>query len=342
MTLGVKPDGMSADPRRVESAVTADYNPGVPTARVSGPLILAVLCAPLLMGGACEKKKADGPTSTDNGAIGAMDKAEEQKTVDPSKVDTTPLPNIDVAKLDVDKQKLFYTLLASLNSPCGKSHSLRTSFTTDTSCKRAPFAVRYVLSLIDDDAPETAVREFYTSKYQPKAAQPVKFDVTKAPHVGNEDAPIKLYEFYDYECPHCEKFKPVMEQILKDREGKVVTYFMQFPLEGRHPDSKSAAQAALAAAAQGKFPAMHDVLFAKTPAHTHDAVTGYAKDLGLDMTKFAADYTALAAQVASDQKQGDAAGVDATPTVFFNDRKYDGPMVAKYLEMWIDEELAVR
>jgi len=296
------------------------------------------------MGGACEKKSTEKPPG-DNGAITALDRAgsdSSDKAVDPSKVDTTPLPGISIAQLDTDKQKLFYTLIASFNSPCGKAHSLRTSFTTDTSCKRAPFAVRYVLSLIDDDASEATVREFYASKYFPKPSKAVQFDVAKAPHVGNQDAPIKLYEFYDYACPHCEKFKPVMEQVLHEREGKVVTYFMQFPLVGRHPDSKSASQAALAALAQGKFPAMHDLLFAKTPTHNHDAVTGYAKELGLDMTKFEADYAALGPQVEGDLKQGEDAGVDSTPTVFFNTRKYEGPMVAKYLEMWIDEELAAR
>jgi protein-disulfide isomerase len=131
-----------------------------------------------------------------------------------------------------------------------------------------------------------------------------------------------------------------MEQVLADEQGKVGAFFLMFPLE-KHPDSKSAAQAALAANAQGKFKQMHDILFDKAPQHDHEHVTDYAKQIGLDMTKFEADYNAAAAQVASDLKQGDAAGVDSTPTVFFNDRKYEGPMHPKYIEMWIDEELAV-
>ena len=51
--------------------------------------------------------------------------------------------------------------------------------------------------------------------------------------------------------------------------------------------------------------------------------------------------TSLAAQVNSDLAQGDAAGVEATPTLYFQDRKYEGPMHPKYIAMWIDEELAV-
>jgi protein-disulfide isomerase len=169
----------------------------------------------------------------------------------------------------------------------------------------------------------------------------VKIDVSRAPHEGNPDAPIKIVEFYDYECPHCQAFKKEMDHLLEEKSGKVVVYFMQFPLEGKHPGSRSAAQAALAAQEQGKFKDMHAILFDKSPAHEHDAVAGYAKDLGLDATKFEADYVSASTQVTRDQKQGDAAGVDSTPTVFFNDRKYEGPMAAKYLSLWIDEELAV-
>jgi protein-disulfide isomerase len=113
-----------------------------------------------------------------------------------------------------------------------------------------------------------------------------------------------------------------------------------FPLE-KHEHSKSAAQAALAAWKQNRFPAMHEMLFAKTPEHDHEHVSEYAKSIGLDMAKFEADYDAAGPQVASDVSQGEHAGVDSTPTLFFNSRKYEGPMHPKYIEMWIDEELAV-
>jgi protein-disulfide isomerase len=151
---------------------------------------------------------------------------------------------------------------------------------------------------------------------------------------------VRLTEFFDYGCPHCALFRPQMEQIEKDEAGKIAVYFMMFPLE-KHPDSKSAAQAALAAAQQGKFKEMHELLFSKSPEHDHAHVTEYAKSLGLDMGKFEAAYNDEAGHVMSDLAQGEKAGVDATPTLFFNNRKYDGPMHPKYIEMWIDEELAV-
>lgn len=317
------------------------YNLRVSNARISGHFILALVSAPLLMGGACEKK-ANKPNDT--GAMAALDKAGSQaeapSAVAEGKVDTTPLNGIELGKLDGDKVQLFYTLIGSLKSPCGKAHSLRTSYSTDASCKRAPFAVRYVVSLLEDEATERAARDEYTKKYE-NQAKPVAFDTSKAPHVGADDARIKLVEFFDYECPHCALFKPQMEQVIADKAGKVSVYFMMFPIESKHPESRSAAQAALAANQQGKFKEMHDKLFEASPRHGRDAVTGYAKELGLDMAKFAKAYDDSSPQVTTDLKQGDIAGVDSTPTLFFNDRKYEGPMHSKYIEMWIDEEVAV-
>ncbi|HEX3764976.1 MAG TPA: thioredoxin domain-containing protein [Kofleriaceae bacterium] len=294
-----------------------------------------IACAPLLVAGACEKKTKPN----DTGAVAALDNAATPPAAE-GPTDTTPLPGIDVSKLEGDKAQLFYKLIGSLKSPCGKAHSLRTSFTSDTSCKRAPFAVRYVLAIIEDEGPEDRVREEYGHKYE-HPAQPVKLDTSHAPHVGANDAPIKLVEFYDYECPHCQAFKAQLEQVEADKSAEVGVSFLMFPIESKHPEARSAAQAALAADQQGKFKEMHDKLFAPQAGHGRDAVMGYAKELGLDMAKFQKAYDDTSPQVTADLKQGEDAGVDATPTLFFNDRRYEGPMVAKYIEMWIDEDLAV-
>jgi protein-disulfide isomerase len=304
----------------------------VPNTRISGRLLLALLALPLFAGSACEKKKPN-----DTGAVTAMDRADQEA----GPVDTSPLPGIDIGKLSADRQQLFYKLIGSLKSPCGKTHSLRTSFTQDTACKRAPYAVKYVAALLGDEVSEKDTREFFTKKYEKVPAEGPKFDLANAPRVGPPDAPIRLVEFFDYACPFCATFKPILEKVAEDNKGKVVEYFMMYPLEAKHPDSKSAAQAVLAAHAQGKFKEMHEVLFARTPQHGKDAVMAYAQQLGLDMTKFAADYTAAAAHVAKDQAQGMAADVDSTPTLFFNNRKYEGPSDPDYITMWIEEELAV-
>ena len=291
---------------------------------------------PLLGGAACERKQ-----TTDTGALIAADRAA-------APVDTTPLPGIDASKLDAAKQKLFYTLVGSLNSPCGKPESLRKSVTDDTSCKRAPYAAKLVLALVDDEGAEQLVRELYRLSYE---AGPQKLDLSKAPRVGNDDALIQIVEFYDYACPHCREFKSALDQLLEQHRDKLAAYFLMYPL-GHWKDSGSAAQASLAAAQQGKFKEMHALLFERAPNHNREAVMGYAKELGLDLDKFTTAYDAAASQVASDHDQGKKLDVQSTPTMFINGRRYpsgrelpDGrkepALPLKYIPMWIEEEAAV-
>jgi len=334
VTHNVKPRARGS---QLETLGAVHYNLRVSNTRISGHFVLAILCAPLVFGGAgaCEKKTKPN----DTGAVAALDNSGSAAQAGGGPADTTALAGIDTSKLDGDKTQLFFKLVNSLKSPCGKAHSLRTSFSSDTACKRAPFAVRYVLAMLEDEGSEQIVRDEYAKKYE-KTAQPVKFDTSKAPHAGAADARIKLVEFYDYECPHCQAFKAQMEQVVSDKP-EVGVYFMMFPIESRHPEARSAAQAALAAGQQGKFREMHEKLFAPQAAHNHDAVTGYAKELGLDLARFQKAYDDASPQVTTDLKQGEEAGVDSTPTLFFNDRRYEGPMLAKYVEMWVDEELAV-
>jgi protein-disulfide isomerase len=314
----------------LETAGGVHYNLRVSNARFSGHFVLVIACT-VAFAGACEKTKKP----SDTGAVAALDSAGSAS----GPPDTTPLPGIDTSKLGGDKSQVFYKLIGSLKSPCGKAHSLRTSVTSDSSCKRAPFAVRYVLAMLEDEGPEQTIRDEYAKKYE-KPAQPVKLDTARAPHMGASDPAIKLVEFFDYECPHCQLFKAQMEQVLADKP-EVGAYFMMFPIESKHPEARSAAQAAIAAGQQGKFKEMHERLFQPQTPHGRDAVLGYAKELGLDAAKFEKDYEAAGPQVTGDLKQGEDAGVDATPTLFFNDRRYEGPMVAKYIELWIDEDLAV-
>jgi protein-disulfide isomerase len=315
-------------PGSIENAAFESYNRAVSNARISGHFLLAFLVAALLGGGACEKK----PT-TDTGAITAADRA------NPGPVDTTPLAGIDASKLDAAKQKSFYALVGALNSPCGKAHNLRKSVTEDTSCKRAPFAAKYVLALVEDEAPEARVREMYAAKYEAKEPA-VQIDVSKAPRVGNNDAPVRIVEFFDYACSVCQQFKPVLDKVVEDHGENMVVYYMMYPT-GKWPDSPSAGQAAIAAARQGKLKEMHDILFTRS-AHHRAAVMTYAQEIGLDLEKFTAAYEEAAAQVKADGEQGEKVGVHGTPAIFLNERRYTGPIHdPRYLALWVEEEVVV-
>ncbi|MCA9677482.1 MAG: thioredoxin domain-containing protein [Kofleriaceae bacterium] len=300
------------------------------------------ICALFLTAGASCKKEPKAAADDPAGVIKAADAAKGGSgaaTAGP--VDTTPIPGVDVSKLDDKQQALFYKLVGSFSSPCGKAHSLRTSVTTDTSCKRAPFAARYLASLIDDELPEDDVRELWEVKYKKEAVTHDFLLTSTVPHAGPEDAPIKMVEFFDYGCPACQGFKPVMDQVIRENPNTLVVYYKMFPLVDKHPDSMSAAKAALAAAKQGKFLEMHDLLFERAPKHKRADVLQYAEELGLDVDQFQADYDAAETQIRADMKEGDDAGVQGTPTIFFDGRQYEGPAHPKYFRYWIDEDLAV-
>ncbi len=316
----------------------------------SGVRGLAVAaCALMFLAGASCKKESKAGDTNPGDVVNAADKAKDphdhgkKKPViqpEPKDLDTSPLTGVDVSKLEDKQQRLFYKLIASFSSPCGKAHSLRTSVTTDTACKRAPFSARYLKSMIEDEISEEDIITLWEAKYKTEAAQH-KFDLSDVPHSGPIDAPVQIVEFFDYGCPACQAFRPVMDEVVAQNANTAVVYYMMFPLTDAHPDSMSAAQAAIAAHRQGKFKAMHDVLFDKSPAHKRSAVMGYARDLGLNMAKFEVDYDGAEETVRKQMKQGNGAGVEGTPSIFFNGRTYEGPAHPKYFGYWIEEDLAV-
>ncbi len=310
-----------------------------------GGAVLGV-CALLLTGGASCKKESKANSSDPAGVIKAADAAKggtgaASGTAAAAPADTTPIPGVDVSKLQPRQQDLFFRLVGTYSSPCGKAHSLRTSVTTDQSCKRAPFAARYLAAMVEDEIPEDDIRELYELKYKKESPKQTFVLGESVPHVGPIDAPIQIVEFFDYGCPACQDFKSVIDEVVAQNGNTVVVYFKQFPLTDKHPDSMSAAQAALAAAAQGKYLEMHDRLFANAPRHRRTDVVKYAQEIGLDLLKFESDYADAEKKVRVDMKEGDGAGVRGTPTIFFNGRRYEGPGHPRYFAFWIQEDLAV-
>lgn len=295
--------------------------------------VVAALAIGLLSGASC-KKDTNAAKTDPRDVVAAADAAKA------GPVDRTPLAGVDVSKLEPGKQDTFFRLVAALPSPCGKAHSLRTSVTSDQSCKRAPFAARLVAELLVDEQTEETVRELYDARYAKNTAVQ-NIDLSQAPVAGDPSSPVVLVEFFDYGCGGCLRFKPLLDQVIKENQGRLKVYYKMYPLAA-HPDSFGAAQAAVAAQAQGKFHEMHDLIFDKFGAQKKDDLRRYAESLGLDMARYDADFAAAEPRVRADMKDGETAGVDGTPTLFLNGRKYPGPSDPKYFAAAIDEELAVR
>lgn len=306
--------------------------------RIVPPALLAI--ATIALGGAsCDKGSSTTKAST-QGAVVAMDNADKAS----KPIDKTPIPGADLSKLDAtkDASKIdrFYRLVDTLPSPCGKAHSLRKSVTEDKTCKRGTFAVRYVVQLLSDEQNDAEVTEFYELHYTKKQVQRTFTLNSSVPHHGPVDAPVQVVEFYDYGCPACKQFAPIIDEAMSEFTNEAALFYKQFPLPG-HKHSKPAAQAALAAMKQGKFDEMHKALFSNQPNHQKPLLVKYANAIGLDLARFESDYESAAAQVDADVKEGDQADVHSTPSIFINGRQYEGPAHPTYLRMWIQEEFEV-
>src|SRR2546426_12648044 len=116
--------------------------------------------------------------------------------------------------------------------------------------------------------------------------------------------------------------------------------FKQFPLD-THSQAGLAAEASLAAHAQGKFWPMHDKLYANYRALSRENIRLWAKELGLDMGRFEMELKSgkYTAAVQKEQAEGEQAGVQGTPTLFVNGKHYNGPLEIEALESVLQSEL---
>jgi Na+/H+ antiporter NhaA len=142
---------------------------------------------------------------------------------------------------------------------------------------------------------------------------------------GPEKAPVTLVEYGDFECPYCGLAEPSVRELLRDF-GDVRYVWRHLPLTDVHPHAQLAAEATEAAAKQGAFWELHDLLLEHQGALTVRDLMEYASSLGLNIERFTADLRkhAGAAHVAEDTDSADLSGVSGTPTFFVNGMRHYG------------------
>lgn len=168
--------------------------------------------------------------------------------------------------------------------------------------------------------------------------------------VGAGETGVVLVEYGDFQCPGCGAYFPTLQQV-KQKYGDQITFqFRHFPLESIHKNARAAARAAEAAAMQGKFWEMHDMLFENQQAWqgTSDPISvfeGYASAIGIeDTARFTEDYKGSAVNdiISADLAHGRSIGVQATPTFVLNDEILD-PSPANSLDAFsalLDQAIA--
>jgi protein-disulfide isomerase len=152
---------------------------------------------------------------------------------------------------------------------------------------------------------------------------------------------VTIVEFSDFQCPFCARALPTLKRIQETYGVNVRLVWKHLPLP-IHRDAVAAALAAEAAGRQGRFWQFHDKLFANQDKLQRDALTGYARELELDTTRFEADMRAPEAQerVDADAAEALSLGVEGTPGFFINGRFLSGAQPFETFAAIIDQELA--
>jgi protein-disulfide isomerase len=187
-----------------------------------------------------------------------------------------------------------------------------------------------------------------------KAPAPAAAPARKAPRIdrrpaaaegiarGPANALINVVEFADFQCSYCREALPIIERVMKEYPGKVRIFYRHLPMLGVNEDAVPAAEAAMAAHAQGKFWEMHDTLFANQRALKRPALEGYARALGLDLAAFRADMDGHRhlSRIQSDMAAAQELGAKFTPIFFINGRPLGGAQPFEEWKLIIDDELA--
>jgi protein-disulfide isomerase len=142
---------------------------------------------------------------------------------------------------------------------------------------------------------------------------------------GPSDAAVTLVEYGDYECPYCGAAYPIIKKV-QDRMGERLRFvFRNFPISTSHPHAERAAEAAEAAAAQGRFWPMHDLLYENQSRLRDEDLRVYAERLELDVESFDRELAEHVheARVREDFMSGVRSGVNGTPSFYVNGVRHD-------------------
>ncbi|HEX4053337.1 MAG TPA: DsbA family protein [Tepidisphaeraceae bacterium] len=156
--------------------------------------------------------------------------------------------------------------------------------------------------------------------------------VTERDHaLGSYTASITIVEYGDYECPTCLNAVPVVKEVQHKLGNRLCFVFRHFPQSSIHPHASTAAEAAEAAADQGKFWEMHEALFQHQKELAEIDLSHLALTLGLEIYRFETSRSQEKhrLRISTDFNSGRHSGVRKTPTLFINGRRYDGPIDAK-------------
>lgn len=298
--------------------------------------ILVVLSLGLYACGGRGSESPSSPSDTPASTTGA------RSTTAPSAPTPAPqpLPGVDVSALGADEQREFYRIVEGVNSPCGEAMSIARCVREGGSCASCRPAARYAARLLGEGYPADGVRDLVRNRYARDTA--VELSTEGCAFRGAAMARVTIFEFADFECPHCRQAHEAFDRLFADPEVAQTTRlcYRFFPLTG-HENARPAARAAVAAMNQGKFWEMHDLLYDHQTELSPAKYLEFAARIGLDRARFSADLELPATdeRVQRDRTEGERVEIEGTPAIFVNGRRYEASPDPDSLRAYIREEL---
>jgi protein-disulfide isomerase len=260
---------------------------------------------------------SSGSTCHGQSSGGEVQKDPGQQTQD------VTLQGVDTSALTPREKKEWSSYVGEFLAPCSDVPvSIAQCVLEKRSCARCLPAAKYVLKGVRDGLSREQIEKSYKNRFDSSKIRDVPIE--GSPQLGSDSAPITIVEFADFECPFCAMMAPILDKAWQDRKQQVRFVYKFFPLSG-HPHGEPAARAAIAAANQGKFWEMHHKLFQNREHLEPSDIDSYAKEVGLNLSKFHDDMQAQLAtdRIAKDRKLADSLDVKGTPTIYINGREFD-------------------
>jgi protein-disulfide isomerase len=255
----------------------------------------------------------------------------------------TDLPRVDFAGLSKAQRAVAMQVMRSEGCACGCDMKIAQCRVEDPKCavsrRLADFVVKEAAAGKNAAVIKAGLVKFAAAPEMVLEDQPVPISTAGDPVRGPAEAKITIVEFSDFQCPFCAKAVGEVNQVLAKYPKNVRLIFKQYPLD-THSEAELAAEAALAAQAQGKFWEMHDKMYANFRTINLQHIMAWAAQAGLDVKKLKADLDShkYAARVAMESKQGDDAGVEGTPTFFINGKRLNASFEMQVVAPLIDQE----
>ena len=250
------------------------------------------------------------------------------------------LPGTSAHEIAELAQKDLSKLMNEGPCPCNPQQTLLQCIQAKT-CPAATALAEFGVQKYKEGMGSDQVAEAVINKFIADFTPPAEFDLSKTAFKGVSNAPITIVEFADFECPHCALMAGIMSEVLKERPKAIKIYFKQFPLPF-HQLAPLASKATIAAHKQGAFWPMHDLIFAQQENLKETSFIEFAEQLGLNLMVFRADFSSevVSQQVESEKAEGAKAGLQGTPTLYFNGKMYRGEQSKEALLSHIDSLLS--